>query len=393
MMRVLRIAVLLAPILLASAAVGLDAAQAQEPEQFVDLSVDIALKDDVTTQGAEVYLWVANRGNRAAHDVNVKFLTGGSLRTRPPVGTANTEPGGVPPNIAPLVGEFKWHIPEMPAHAEYSLLFRFTHSYAATRVWRHYAEATSSSYERPARLQNNEAEAWETWWTTRAGPAEPDYSVRVSAESVSSSSANFTVIAVRPFRGDGESIFEDGCVNIRLTSGITAGSPTFTKLVGRNSLAPVAATDRSFDSSTTRACGDTSGAAGLFLLPVYHTDLESIMTLPVTVDSGATLSEQCLTAEIFATPPTGPGRFYDDPVDNVAKVCPWAPAPPPTLPLQGGEVSAFTLYPCVGITTDPCDSTNDVRVRTTIPDQDGHILDSGTVVFHIQDHPLARAFD
>ena len=82
--------------------------------------------------------------------------------------------------------------------------------------------------------------------------------------------------------------------------------------------------------------------------------------------------------------------LLDNPSDNSAKVCPWCAS---QSPLQSSELSAFTLYPCVGITTGPCDSNDDVRVRATVPDQDGYILDSGTAVFHVQDHPLARAFD
>ena len=363
---------------------------AQEPEQFVDLSVEITVSDDTTPASSKVYLYVSNLGNQTAYDVDVEAHIQAFVDIPPTVGTYNTSRNSRPPDDL-----FEWYIPELPSYTEYSVRFRGTLGGANptdTVLDHHYATIASRSYERPDRMHNNGNEIWEIWLARRAGPAEPDYSVRVTAQSASTSSANFTITAARPDRTDGESVFKDGCVNIRLTSGLTAGTPTFTKVVTEGST-PVPATDRSFDTSASRNCGGASDATGVFKVPEYHEDLESIMTLPVTVNSGATLSEQCLTAEIFASPTTGPGRFYDDKDDNEAKVCPWAPPSPPTNPLQSGEISAFTLYPCVGITTEPCDNTDDVRVRVTVPGHDGFILDSGTAVIHVQDHPLARAFD
>lgn len=57
---------------------------------------------------------------------------------------------------------------------------------------------------------------------------------------------------------------------------------------------------------------------------------------------------------------------------------------------MSGQVDTFTVYPCVGITDAPCDSTNDVRVRAV--DSNGRILAPGTAVFHI-DSLKARIYD
>ena len=243
-----------------------------------------------------------NRGNQPAYDVAAEFTIGASRLTShrlPDIGTFSHKP-------LERVGAdaFEWHIPKMPAHSEYLIQFSFEGSHNLLKLEYFSATITSSSYEGPDRLQNNEAEAWAIRGYLGGGPAEPDYSVRVAAVNTSASSAEFTVTAVRPFRLNGESVFKDGCVNVRLTSGLMAGTPTFTKVVraGDN---PVAATGRSFDTSAERVCGGSGDATGVFNLPVYHTDIASIMTLPVTVNSGATLSEQCLTAEIFASPRTG----------------------------------------------------------------------------------------
>jgi len=168
-----------------------------------------------------------------------------------------------------------------------------------------------------------------------------------------------------------------GYVNIELTPDLLAGNPTIQVLDELFNVVDPTPANVSYDHNT-----------GRFEIGFSDTNQVFTMTLPVTVADGAALNEQCLTAEVIAMPPAGPAPL-DDPSDNSAKVCLGGP----TIPLQSGEVSAFTLYPCVGITTDPCDSDDDVRVRATAPDQDGYIIDPGAVVFHVQDHPLARAFD
>ena len=109
------------------------------------------------------------------------------------------------------------------------------------------------------------------------------------------------------------------------------------------------------------------------------------ITLPVRVASDAVVNDQCLTATITGNPPPGP--LSDDISDNEVKVC---LGDQPVEPFVSGQVDAFTVYPCVGITDAPCDSTNDVRVRAV--DSNGWFLAPGTAVFHI-DSLKARIYD
>ena len=386
-------------------------AQAQEPEeQYVDLGVEIVLLSDKARADTRVHLRVSNTGNRTAYDVNVGFDkrtrsqvgTGKfTLREDLPVGTANIRKNeSMTFDTQASIGTnpaFQWQIPEIPAHTAYTAHLGGTSQSTDTEaVEEYFATVSSGSHESPDRQENNSHRAWGVFSQRdsgrRSSPAEPDYSVDVSVTGPTSSGATFAVSVVLPkVRGIG-SVIGHGCVNVRLTPGLNAGSPTFTKIIVDNiNSTPVSATGRSFDTSASRECGGSSDATGVYKLPGTHGDRKAIMTLPVTVNSGATLSEQCLTAELFANPPAGGGRYHDDPNDNVVKVCPWGGAT--TIPLRTGAVSVWTHYPCVGITTAPCDSGNDVRVRATVPDQNGVILDSGTAVFHIPDAPLTRAYD
>ena len=50
-------------------------------------------------------------------------------------------------------------------------------------------------------------------------------------------------------------------------------------------------------------------------------------------------------------------------------------------PFESGQVDAFTVYPCVGITDAPCDSANDIRVRAV--DGFGHRFGAGAAVFQV----------
>ena len=372
-------------------------AQAQE-EQYVDLNVEIEVLSGTNPNDTRIHLHVGNAGNRTAHDVIVEFdnrarsrpsTPGVGLNSDLPAGTANFEV-----NQSIRLDTFEWRIPEIPPRTSYTARLGGVSAATAVRsVSEFWATVRSGSHESQDRKANNSHRAWEVFSqidaAIRGAPAEPDYSVEVSVKNQSASAATFTVSVVLPnTSGSGPSaVIGEGCVNVRLTSGLTAGSTT---LNPANNTALDLIRQRFFDidGSRSRHCLGPRDAYGVFVLPRRHFGTASL-ELPVTVNSGATLSEQCLTAELFANPPAGGGRYYDDPTDNMAKVCPWAP----TVPLQSGTVHIWTLYSCVGVTTPPCDGSDDVRVRATVPDPDGVILDSGAAVFHIPDHPLARAYD
>ena len=197
--------------------------------------------------------------------------------------------------------------------------------------------------------------------------------------------------------------FANGCVNIRLTDGLTVpdgSTPTFTRKVTDTAL-ETPATGRSFATSTTRECGDKSGAAGFYLLPANTADYESTMTLPVTVENGFVISEQCLTAEVFAIPPAGGRVSLDDGSDNRAQVC-LRPAPPQVF--DHGEVAVWTLHACKeDVPAGGCDSADEVQVEVFAYEEEDddhghghsttyHPYPNHTAFIHVKDQP-GRVFD
>ena len=287
------------------AAFGASPAHAQDTdgERYVDLEVRLVGEDDAGT--AAVAMFIANLGNLTAYDVEVTLTRTRhdtslwSIRELPPraTGTRLSTNDVLLPNGTFGPG-FILNVPEIPAHTEYVVyLVRRSsqvkvYDFAATI-------AANGSHESGNRLDNNSAQHWQNFSHSLSNAARPDYSVAASVDDrhpAPGDTVNFTVRAESP-RGAGEQYFAEGCVNIKMTGGLTAGTPSFDPT-----------TDRSYETSTTRECGDTSDADGFFLLPDVHSDSDtSTMTLPVTIDSNVTVAEQCLNAEIFATPPTGAG--------------------------------------------------------------------------------------
>ena len=168
----------------------------------------------------------------------------------------------------------------------------------------------------------------------------------------------------------------DQRVDIELTDGLAVVS---TDLI---SYAPDGTTGLSYDDGVfnigTRPTGEQ----------FHRTAVAYSVTLPVTVSSGAVVNEQCLTATLTGNPPPGVGRLDDKISDNVAKLCLGDFL---VEPFVRGQIDAFTVYPCVGITDPPCDSSDDVRVRA-VNNSIGEVLASGTALFKID--PLrARTYD
>ena len=158
----------------------------------------------------------------------------------------------------------------------------------------YYARVSSrTSHESPHRAANNEARAWETWSSTgtpQARLARPDYSVRVAVddrEPDPGDTVNFAITAASGWQPLNADLFDDGCINVWLTGGLTA------------------AHDQSFVSGTTRDCGNKTQASGFFELPQVDSTTPATMTLPVTVPSGD-LSDKCLMPRYSARRPRAP---------------------------------------------------------------------------------------
>ena len=371
---------------------GAGPAQAQDEERFIDLAVKLEVHAGARSD-SRTDLYASNLGNQTAYDVEVEFeqLQPSDILIqvqRLPIGTIDADLGltGIASN------KFKWTIPVLPPQTEYRLRVDRFQGTSGTKVLIHEATIRSTtSHESPDRMRNNSARVWETWNTgSTVGPARPFYAVLVLADNRHPSpgdTVNFTVTASQPGESDGSQLYADACVNVWLTTGLTAGAPTFD---------PSSLTDLAYDTSNNRECGGTGEASGVFEVGGPHPQTQPLlksMTLPVTVGSSATVSEQCLTAEIFATPPTGAGDALDDPSDNRVVYC---LGHPPPEPFDSGEVRTWTLYACKeGIADNMCDAADevDVRVFATIEGSDeDRVLDNATVLIHVKDVP-GRVFD
>ena len=119
--------------------------------------------------------------------------------------------------------------------------------------------------------------------------------------------------------------------------------------------------------------------------PAASKTLEVSTTLDNPLPSGVARSDLCLTAELTVQRP-------DDltPGDTTAEIC--FREDPVTL-LQTGETHLFTVYPCVGVSTHPCSSSNTIEMvvnggesaRAAGIARDDAIIDPGNVIVQVKD--------
>ena len=246
----------------------------------------------------------------------------------------------------------------------------------------HYGEVTTSSFESNLRKGNNISQAW-SYRYTLGDPAHRqaggNYSVTVSVDNPSPSqggTVNFTVTTDRenPYPAGITPPPIDLKVDIDLTGGLSVtGTPTYA----------------SGSDGTATTPASVSYSNGVFTVGTLKAGdaTKNSVTLPVTVASSAVVNEQCLTAKLTGNPPPGTGSLDDHISDNVAKVC-LVETGELAEPFLSGQFDAFTVYPCVGVTDLPCDSSDDVRVRA-IGEVGGTkaILGPGTALVHSPDKP------
>ncbi len=403
---------LLAAAALATAFLNQPAAHAQQVDNdYVDVAMALEFRnrfgETTQVQGPDLTVIVMNHGSRAAYDVEVVVDI---------VYPTNTvwfaRPSDVPIGSVSMVGTFpavsaaaargggyslRWTITALPglAYEELEVEGRVT-GHDITQIpnvelWdekysplEFYGEVTTSSFD--LHSGNNTDRLWaEATHHDQSYHArvKPDYKIlSLSVDEPNPSPGdivNFTFVA-----DPGEYTNIDSRVSIGLTDGLAVDEDA--------SATPA----RSITTELTKVAG-----AGQTPAPVSYSDgvftigtrryTESIGTLtatvPVRVASDAVVNEQCLTVTITGNPPPGAGPYNDDISDNVVELC-LGDQPPE--PLVSGRVDAFTVYPCVGITTAPCDTGNDMRVRAV--DSSGLPLPEGTALIRI--HPLrARIYN
>ena len=362
-LRLLRIAILLAPIYFGAQAVtGTDSSHAQEESRYIDLSLELGTER--TNSG--IPLTVINTGNQPAYGVQIRVRKTSPSSLTPTLGEASA---GTIPRIIRTTSAV-WHIPVIqPQTSEHARIFsRGTVTERKFSMVGLDIDVTSESSEPADRLANNRLREWFAFDSAGSQilPAEPDYWVEVEVDEPLPSpgdTVRFEVKAVKSDERQGETNIADACVNVWLTGGLTLTNddPSYT----RKQYHPQSvkdATGRDFDKSDGRDCGgigkdpgpDGVIHAGVYELPDVLTDSVSIMTLPVSVNADATVGEQCLIAKIFAEPKTGAGKFRDDASDNVAKLCLGFHPDEPVVFSDRGEFDLFTWYDCSEETTGPC---------------------------------------
>ena len=393
-----RMVIILVLALAAILAAGLNApgvTQAQEQEKYIDLSVEFTVRESNDADDMRNQVWLTNRGNQTAYDVRVILK-----QVNPPTSSTNNRiimaPCCLMGTVDVEANEFAtdntvtWSIPSLPPHTESFITFKSGHNKQSDTFfyeWSATAESLSS-YESPDRLHDNAAEAF-LYGTIRIDIPQPSYYVRVSTDGTE----EFIVDVLNKYDDNSNefgqdptgnvSYASDVCVNIWLSPGLTAGTATTNSDTRFPNL--------QYYAQGQRECGGTTATSGVLYVggPVdLSRSPQPKLTLPVTVGEAG---PYCLTAEIFARPPTGPGLHRDDPADNVAKACLGAAPAGERAVLHDGTVDLFTWYDCIGKTAAPCNENDSLelvvfsgtvfqpsQVVVVIPDPEGRTVDNSS---------------
>lgn len=352
---------------LGGAVAGPGTAQAQGSD--IDLAVSIKVPASVARDHIESgpTITVTNRGSDTAYTVRVVIEADNNVSLDPTSNLAPANTVNIPPigSVALHDSKLIWSIDRLPGKSvyEYTVLTAQYASASGIQIVQYVATVSSRSALEPE--HNNRAEVWQVRKSPAFRALTPNYAVSVAVDDrfpAEQGDVTFTVVASLPGVVDDDSRhLRDARVTIPLPAGLTYKSAT-------------APAGTSYNSST-----------GIWTIGDWHligsppTTAHSL-TLTATRAANTVLHEQCVAAEISAKPP--------EPIDKVqnnrSEVCLGAP---PVL-FQRGEVDTFTIFPCVGITSDPCDNTDDIRVRavdkTATPER---ILAPDTVLIHVQDAP------
>ena len=396
------VAILVLFAVLAGAISDQHAAHAQGTDNdYVDVGVNLEVPISSINSGYKLQIVVVNNGARTAYDVEVvvsvesptlsHFLDepvekpGTPEISYPPIGSASLESNE---------RSLRWSIPALEGGRRLEYFVGVIHrsvtapTFDNRRIPHEFlGRVTTSSFESDLHKEDNTSRTW-SYRVNEGGAfwqAAGNYSVVVSADDPSPSpgdTVNFTVTTDRAQRDKDRLPAPpiDLEVAIELTGGLSVtGSPTYTSSNG-NTVTP---------SSVSYSNGVFN--VGTLLGPtelLSRDPVRNSVTLPVTVASSAVVNEQCLTATLTGNPPPGTGPIDDHITDNVAKLCLGDAL---AEPLVSGQVDVFTVYPCVGVTDPPCDSTDDVRVRAINP-SNGQVLAPGTALLQI-DPTKARIYD
>ena len=379
LIRLVAVAVVFAA--LAGAILGERVAIAQGGDNdYVDVGLTLEAPEvpGDNTSEHDLKIIVVNHGSRTAYDVDVVVNV-----VYPEDNSHFNQAPAVPIGSASLKNNertLEWSIPSLGGLQREEVIAEVQHvSYEApTFDYRnypheHFGEVSTSSFESELHKGNNTARVWSyrnALALDHFNQVAGNYSVAVSVDKPSPApgdAVNFTITSARALPADRSGLTPppiDLKVDIQVTGGLTVnGGPTYDPATKP---ASVEYDNGVFNVGTLKAGDGTTYS----------------VTLPFTVASDAVVNKQCLTAKLTGNPPPDVGPHDDDISDNEAKVC---LGDQPVEPLASGQVDAFTIYPCVGNTNPPCDSTDDVRVRAVAGTE--VILGSGRALVHVHDKP------
>ena len=342
-------------------------AQAQGSD--IDLAVSIEVPASIAANNNESgpTITVTNRGSDTAYAVKVVIEADNNV-SLDPTGHSPPREIAIPPigSVALRDSKLIWSINRLPGKSAYEYTVLTAAWTSGIQIVQYVATVSSRGALEPE--HNNRAEVFQVRQTGTFRALTPRYAVTVAVDNrfpQAQGDVSFTVTASST-APQNTAHLRDARVTVPLPAGLTYKSAT-------------APTGTTYNSSTgIWTIGDWD--------PSSSTSTHSL-TLTATRAANVVLNEQCVTAEISAEPPEPPLRA----VDNRRTFC-LGESDEPVL-FQSGEVDTFTTYPCVGITTYPCDTTDDIRVRavdkTTTPER---VLSPDTVLIHVQDAP-GRTFD
>ena len=212
-------------------------AQAQDEEQYVDLWVEISVLS--VNRNFEVHL--GNEGNRAAHGVTVEIERTGPVFVWNAIGLPDgtclkDDKDGdcltvLTSGSITTANTLFWNIPLLAAGEELEL--SITSQSSSDKAARYGVAVTSASWEKETRRHDNSHHVWVSWDGGKTYLAEPSYSAEVRVDDRRPSAGdtvNFAVFAKNHNYSKEYGAIDDGCVNIRLTSGLTAtGTPTLAR--------------------------------------------------------------------------------------------------------------------------------------------------------------------
>ena len=378
-----------------------------EERDYVDVGLILEVPDHVGTSASRfLNVIVVNHGERVAYDVevvvNIEYPEDSSYFWPPhdyeTIGQLLDVPIGSVSHGDDRYS-LKWSIPALGGLQRETLEVKGVRHESVTGdavqfdkvlyVHGFSGKVSTSSFESKLHTGNNTDRVWsyksnDGTTTYNFYQVSGNYSVAVSVDNASPSPGETVEFKVETTR---EALYTlvgvvpppiDLKVAIELTDGLSVDEDPDATPAREITYSPASVDSLSYDKDT-----------GVFNVGTLKTGdgWTQSVTLPITVASDAVVNQQCLTATLNGNPPPGIGPYDDDISDNMAKLCLGAQ---PVEPLASGQVDAFTVYPCVGITDAPCDSANDVRVRAVKPT--GHIVTLGSALFHVD--PLkARIYD